>query len=42
MLHIEAEPMPIEARNLIFGEMFGMLSVDNLYDLPVSIVDNNT
>jgi c-di-GMP-binding flagellar brake protein YcgR len=42
MLHIEAEPMPIEARNLIFGEMFGMLSLDNLKDLPVSIVDTDT
>jgi c-di-GMP-binding flagellar brake protein YcgR len=42
MLHIEAEPMPIEARNLIFGEMFGMLSADNLDDLPVSVVDVDT
>jgi hypothetical protein len=39
LLHIEAEPMPKEMRNLIFGEVFGMSQISDLENLPFNVVN---
>ena len=39
LLHIEADPLPIEIRNKILGEVFGMLPEDE-EDLPFRILDD--
>jgi c-di-GMP-binding flagellar brake protein YcgR len=38
LLHIEADPLPIEIRNQILGEVFGMLPEDE-EDLPFRLLD---
>jgi c-di-GMP-binding flagellar brake protein YcgR len=38
LLHIEADPLPIEIRNRILGEVFGMLPEDE-EDLPFRLLD---
>jgi len=38
LLHIEADPLPIEIRNLILGEVFGMLPEEE-EDLPFRVLD---
>jgi c-di-GMP-binding flagellar brake protein YcgR len=38
LLHIEADPLPIETRNQILGEVFGMLPEDE-EDLPFRLLD---
>jgi c-di-GMP-binding flagellar brake protein YcgR len=39
-LHIQAEPLPIEIRNIIFGEVFGMISIGGGEEsLPFRIMD---
>ena len=38
LLHVEADALPIETRNLILGEIFGMLP-DDEEDLPFRILD---
>jgi c-di-GMP-binding flagellar brake protein YcgR len=38
LLHVEADPLPIEVRNRILGEVFGMLPEDE-EDLPFRILD---
>jgi c-di-GMP-binding flagellar brake protein YcgR len=38
LLHIEAEPMPIDMRNIIFGEVFGMSLESDLEDIPFDAV----
>jgi hypothetical protein len=42
LLHIEAEPMPIEMRNLIYGEVFDMSLENDLESLPFSIVGSGS
>jgi hypothetical protein len=37
MLHVEADPLPIEIRNQILGEVFGMLPEDE-EDLPFRLL----
>ena len=39
ILHIEAEPLPIEARNHILGEVFGMLPEEDEEELPFRVLD---
>ena len=38
LLHVEADPLPLEIRNKILGEVFGMLPEDE-EDLPFRIMD---
>jgi c-di-GMP-binding flagellar brake protein YcgR len=38
LLHVEADPLPIEVRNVILGEVFGMLP-DDEEDLPFRVLD---
>jgi c-di-GMP-binding flagellar brake protein YcgR len=38
LLHVEADPLPIETRNQILGEVFGMLPEDE-EDLPFRLLD---
>ncbi|MDR1389716.1 MAG: PilZ domain-containing protein [Treponema sp.] len=38
LLHIEADPMPLEIRNHILGEVFGMLPEEDT-DLPFRVLD---
>jgi c-di-GMP-binding flagellar brake protein YcgR len=38
LLHVEADPLPIEIRNRILGEVFGMLPEDE-EDLPFRLLD---
>jgi c-di-GMP-binding flagellar brake protein YcgR len=38
-LHIEAEPLPIETRNHILGEVFGMLPEEDEDELPFRVLD---
>ncbi|MCL2832935.1 MAG: PilZ domain-containing protein [Treponema sp.] len=38
LLHVEADPLPIEVRNQILGEVFGMLPEDE-EDLPFRVLD---
>jgi c-di-GMP-binding flagellar brake protein YcgR len=38
LLHVEADPLPIEIRNQILGEVFGMLPEDE-EDLPFRLLD---
>ena len=40
ILHIEAEAMPIETRNKILGEVFGMAADEEENDLPFRILDD--
>jgi c-di-GMP-binding flagellar brake protein YcgR len=37
VLHVEAEPMDVETRNLVLGEVFGMLSEEE--ELPFRVLD---
>jgi c-di-GMP-binding flagellar brake protein YcgR len=39
VLHIEAEPLPLETRNHILGEMFGMLPDEDEDELPFRVLD---
>jgi c-di-GMP-binding flagellar brake protein YcgR len=39
LLHIEAEPIPIDMRNIIFGEVFGMSLENDSEDLPFGVVN---
>ena len=41
LLHVEADPLPIEIRNKILGEVFGMLPEEE-DDLPFRILDEET
>jgi hypothetical protein len=41
LLHVEADPLPLYARNKILGEVFGMQS-DNEDDLPYRITNEDT
>lgn len=40
ILHIEAETLPLEIRNHILGEMFGMLPEEDEDELPFRILDS--
>jgi hypothetical protein len=40
ILHVEADPLPIDARNQILGEMFGMLPEDDEDELPFRVLDD--
>lgn len=40
ILHIEAEALPIEMRNLILGEVFGMLPDEDDEELPFRVLDD--
>jgi c-di-GMP-binding flagellar brake protein YcgR len=39
ILHIEADPLPIEIRNQILGEVFGMLPDEDEEELPFRLLD---
>jgi c-di-GMP-binding flagellar brake protein YcgR len=39
ILHIESDPLPIEIRNQILGEVFGMLPDDEEEELPFRLLD---
>jgi c-di-GMP-binding flagellar brake protein YcgR len=39
VLHIEADPLPIEIRNQILGEVFGMLPDEDEEELPFRLLD---
>jgi c-di-GMP-binding flagellar brake protein YcgR len=39
MLHIEADPLPLETRNQILGEVFGMLPEEDDEELPFRLLD---
>jgi c-di-GMP-binding flagellar brake protein YcgR len=39
LLHIEAEPIPMDMRNIIFGEVFGMSMESDLENLPFGVVN---
>jgi c-di-GMP-binding flagellar brake protein YcgR len=39
VLHIEADPLPLETRNHILGEVFGMLPDEDEEDLPFRLLD---
>jgi len=41
-LHIEAETLPIEIRNHILGEVFGMLPEEDEDELPFRVLDGET
>ena len=40
ILHIEAETLPIETRNRILGEVFGMVQEDDEDELPFRVLDD--
>lgn len=40
VLHIESDPLPIEIRNQILGEVFGMLPEDEEEELPFRVLDD--
>jgi c-di-GMP-binding flagellar brake protein YcgR len=40
LLHIEADPLPMEIRNQILGEVFGMLPEDDEDELPFRVLDD--
>ena len=40
ILHIESDPLPIETRNHIMGEVFGMLPEDDEEELPFRVLDD--
>jgi c-di-GMP-binding flagellar brake protein YcgR len=40
ILHIEADPLPIDVRNQILGEVFGMLPEDDEDELPFRVLDD--
>jgi c-di-GMP-binding flagellar brake protein YcgR len=40
ILHVEADPLPLDVRNQILGEMFGMLPEDDDEELPFRVLDN--
>jgi c-di-GMP-binding flagellar brake protein YcgR len=40
LLHIEADPLPMEIRNQILGEVFGMLPEDDEDELPFRMLDD--
>jgi c-di-GMP-binding flagellar brake protein YcgR len=40
MLHIEAEPLPLETRNRILGEVFGMQPEEDENELPFQVLDD--
>jgi c-di-GMP-binding flagellar brake protein YcgR len=40
VLHIEAEPLPIETRNIVLGEVFGMQPEEDEDELPFQVVDD--
>ena len=40
ILHIEADPLPIDVRNQILGEVFGMLPEDDDDELPFRVLDD--
>jgi hypothetical protein len=40
MLHIEAEPLPVETRNRVLGEVFGMQPEDDENELPFQVLDD--
>ncbi|MDR1278658.1 MAG: PilZ domain-containing protein [Treponema sp.] len=39
ILHMEADPLPLEVRNQILGEVFGMLPDDDEEELPFRLLD---
>jgi c-di-GMP-binding flagellar brake protein YcgR len=39
ILHIEADPLPLETRNQILGEVFGMLPEEDDDELPFRVLD---
>jgi c-di-GMP-binding flagellar brake protein YcgR len=39
ILHIEADPLPLEIRNQILGEVFGMLPEEDEDELPFRVLD---
>jgi c-di-GMP-binding flagellar brake protein YcgR len=39
LLHVEADPLPIEIRNHILGEVFGMLPEEEEEELPFRLLD---
>ena len=40
ILHIESDPLPLEIRNQILGEVFGMLPEDEEEELPFRVLDD--
>jgi c-di-GMP-binding flagellar brake protein YcgR len=40
VLHVEADPLPIEIRNHILGEVFGMLPEEDEEELPFRVLDD--
>ncbi|GHV94025.1 pilus assembly protein PilZ [Spirochaetia bacterium] len=40
VLHVEADPLPMEIRNQILGEVFGMLPEDDEDELPFRVLDD--
>jgi hypothetical protein len=40
ILHVEADPLPLETRNHILGEVFGTQQDDDDEELPFRILDN--
>jgi c-di-GMP-binding flagellar brake protein YcgR len=40
ILHVEADPLPLEVRNQILGEVFGMLPEDDDDELPFRVLDD--
>jgi c-di-GMP-binding flagellar brake protein YcgR len=40
VLHIEAEPLPIETRNRVLGEVFGMEPEEDENELPFQVLDD--
>lgn len=40
VLHMESDPLPIEIRNQILGEVFGMLPEDDDEELPFRVLDD--
>jgi hypothetical protein len=40
ILHVEADDMPLETRNQILGEVFGMLPEDDEEELPFRLLDD--
>ncbi|MDR2134929.1 MAG: PilZ domain-containing protein, partial [Treponema sp.] len=39
VLHIEGDPLPLETRNQILGEVFGMLPDEDEEELPFRLLD---
>jgi len=40
ILHIEADKLPLETRNQILGEVFGMLPEEDDDELPFRVLDD--